>query len=445
MFGVNLSNCKSIHEYKDYLRKKTTGMKIVRGFGWEVESLRQFFLKETNETPLQFIDSIFPDKPAVLFSFDFHSCWCNSLALKALLKEKIVGLFNDEEIPYGSNCVLHEQIANQLFDSKTFSFSDKEIREAILAQQELFLENGITEIYSLMFIGAKYEKTLEILRDLDKEGKLIINVNFAYTAYQNQTLNEIRCAIQASKQLQSNHLRFAAIKIYLDGVIDNHSAYLLEPYSDDLGRGKCLWSEFDMQKLTELSLEENIPLHIHAIGDAAVKFAVDILSLYKHPNSGRHIIAHIQLCNQNVMKNMAKNDIVACMQPFWFERGENMCEIDRLRLGGRVLHEYPARSLKNHGVKLLFSSDCPASETFNPIVGITMAAHDDGSSETLSLRDGYKCYYQGAYKNDPISIKIGDKADFIVLDGDITKQPFVKVVATYLGGEPVGSKHGGAR
>ncbi len=434
-FGVNLVRCGSVSRYEDYLISAGENLKIVRGFGWDIESMRQFFSRPGSKTPLEFLDGIFPDKVAVLFSFDFHSCWVNSVALRGLEKEGISSSFKDSEIPHGSECILHEDIADKIFESKRFSFSSEEIRQAILIQQKTFIEKGITELNTLMFIGAGYRQVLSVLNDLDKAGELKIKINYAYTAYPRQSIEEIQDGIKMSKTFQSKHLKLVSTKIYLDGVIDNHSAFLLAPYEDKNVRGKCLWSENALNKVIQCSLEEELPVHIHAIGDGAVKAGAESLSKFDRGNIGRHIIAHLQLCSEETMSIMAEHNIIACMQPFWFYRGEKTIEMDLTRLGQRSFNEYPVKSLLCHGVTVLFSSDCPATNTFDPITGICTAARDDGSDQVISMRDGYKAYCAGAYDGKSVSIKEGDVADFIILSHDITENQNAKVTATYINGE----------
>lgn len=436
-FGINLCNCRTVEEYADYLKNETEGLDVVRGFGWEVEPLRRFFSRPGFESPLKYLDEIFPDKPAFIFSLDFHSCWCNTIALNDLKSSGIKSDFRDKEIPGGADCILHEQIADRIFQSEKFSFTEAQLRTAILLQQDQFLNLGITEVFSLMFIGVSYYKMLSVLHDLDVEGKLKVKIYFSYTAYPHERMEDIAFAIKKSMSFQSQHLILASVKVYADGVIDNHSAFLMEPYEDNGENGSRIWGEEEFASIINLSASFGLPIHVHAIGDAAVEFAAKSLAKTSPPDFGRHIITHLQLCRYDTMKVMADKNIVACMQPFWFYRGQYACAVDLMRLGIRAYSEYPVKSLFAAGVKVLFSSDCPATETFNPIIGINTAAHNDGSSEIISRWEALRAYYAGAYFEEPYGIKIGDDANFIVLNADVALSSNAKVLSTWLKGKKV--------
>ena len=433
LFGVNLSECTTPEAYAEALKRSRNTDKIVRAFGWEVEPLRQYF-ENADKTPLQLIDELFPDKPAIIFSLDFHSCWCNSVALKMLQDDGIFCDFQDGEIPGGAECILHEKIAERIFQSKSLQFSESEIKTAILCQQEKLLALGITEIYSLMFIGASFSSVMNGLKSLDDEGLLCMSVHFALTVNPTDSIAEVKREIQRCFSYESKHLMFATVKIYMDGVIDNHSAFLLEPYADLAECGKGLWTQAQLKKLICCASEFDLPLHIHAIGDAAVERCACALSQYGQPKRGRHIVAHVQLCSESTAEKLAQSGVVACMQPFWFERGEQAIAVDIARLGARVACQYPVKTLLKKGVKVLFSSDCPASVSFDPILGMQIASSAD-DQERISVEDAYKAYYAGSYHEEGITLNEGDRATFILLSGDMLKNSSVRVIATVVDGK----------
>lgn len=433
LFGVNLCACKTIHDYAKALGEAKPAGKTVRAFGWEVEPMRQYFTA-SEKTPLQFIDELFPDRPAIIFSLDFHSCWCNTIALALLKDEGITCDFKDREIPNGAECILHEKIAEKIFQSESFCFSTAQIRTAILRQQEALIAQGITEIYSLMFIGAAYFTVLKVLKQLDEERLLRIAIHYAYTANPTDTIATVKRDIARSSLYESSHLHLAAVKIYMDGVIDNHSAFLAEPYADTGENGTGIWTQEQLHEIISCALEQALPLHIHAIGDAAVEACAAALMQFGQPARGRHVIAHVQLCTENAMEIMARNNIVACMQPFWFSRGQHAIAVDIMRLGVRAYGEYPVKSLLRHGVKVLFSSDCPATENCDPLLGMRTAVKDDGSTECITMEEAYLAYYAGAYRGESFEIKEGDRATFALLSGDMLKNGDAHVVATFIDG-----------
>jgi len=432
LFGVNLTEI-SPDNYGEALSDAVKRLDSVRGYGWDVSSLAAYFSGK-DESPLEFLDRISAQKPIYLFSTDFHSCWCNSAALALLSEEGIFSDFADSEVPSGASSILHEQIAVQIFNCERVCFSFDEIERAVLLEQEHLLSLGITQIFSLMFIGAPFFSVLEVLSRLDKKGLLKIKVHFSYTAYPGVPLSTVRDELKKCLSYESKNLSLASLKVYMDGVIDNHSAYLLENYSDISHKGEALWSDSQLSEMAACAAEYGLPLHVHAIGDGAAEQAARVLSGFGRAERGAHIIAHLQLCSKETMELMAKSGIAACLQPFWFYRGERALQLDRQRLGDRVKRMYPAASLQSKGIKLLFSSDCPATTHYDPMLALRLAVNScDG--EQISIADAYRAYCVGTYQGDSFVIKTGDKAELLILEGSLEHPEKARVKAVCLDGE----------
>ncbi len=414
LFGLNLVNCDSLADYDKIFEQSKDNFDIIRGFGWDIDLLKNIFSNSVL-TPLQYLDKWFPNKPAIIFSLDFHSCWCNSIALKLLEKEKINCDFYDNEIPFGYECILHENIATKIFNNKIFGFNDSEIKKAILESQKELFSMGITEIFSLMFIGVSYFNMLRLLKELDNEKLLKLKIHYAYTIDVNEPFDSISKNIQESFLYESEKLHFESIKVYIDGVVDNHSAYLQEKYNDLDSFGYSIWDYDKLANVISRLKSYNLSVHIHAIGDAAVKMATKILKDYSNTNKP-NIIAHIQLCDKETMKLMADNNIFACLQPFWFCRDKKSINIDRLRLGDRVKNIYPAKSLLDCGVKLLFGSDNPATTNYAPLKGLRLASNQFEDNENIPFLEAYKAYCVGIYNGEDFCFKEGENANFILLD-----------------------------
>ncbi len=440
MFGVNLCAASSMEEYAKILKEKCANMPVIRGFGWEVEAVREYFA-HSKKTPLEFLDEAVSDRPAVLFSLDFHSCWCNSRALKILADNKIECGFVDGEIRGGEECILHEKVATGVFECDGLNFNANELEAAILAYQNELLSLGISRIFTLMFIGAPYYDVLDVLRRLDGAGRLLIDVDFAYTAYPDASPSAWRSDIEKSLTYRGKHLRMSAVKIYMDGVIDNHSACLEENYSDSNCRGELIWKNSRLDEVVSIADEYDLPMHIHAIGDAAVDAAVCVLSRLKKRKERRHIVAHLQLCPGETARLMAENNIVACLQPFWFYRGKEAIAVDIKRLGERAWRQYPAKSLLQAGVTVLFGSDFPASETCSPLIGLDTAIRNDASGENLSLPEALLSYHCGAYENIPMGIHAGDGANFVIVSGDMSTPSLCCIEKMYINGKAVCEKN----
>jgi predicted amidohydrolase YtcJ len=110
--------------------------------------------------------------------------------------------------------------------------------------------------------------------------------------------------------------------------------------------------------------------------------------------------------------------------------------MDKIRLGERVENMYPVHSLMTQGVKVLFSSDCPATIDCAPALGLNVAAHLEGR-EQITEWEGYAAYYAGSYEDAGACLKVGDPATFLLFDKDPLKTASAKLTAVYIEAERV--------
>lgn len=421
LFGTNLTPYHTIEEYRNVLLSCCSRYDLVRGFGWEMEELISMFSK-IEGSPLQFLDSISNVKPIILFSNDFHSCWCNTIALEIFKKHSIDVDYFDLFFPQSETSgILHEGIAQKVFMVDILSFTDDELRIALKKFQDQVVKYGICEVYSFMFIGVSKKHMLDVLYKMDKEGLILINFNLCLDAYPQKSKEQIIRDFHSYKAFETQHIHFTSVKIYIDGVIDNHSAALKEDYSDYHNKGKLIWVQNELTSMCECSNQLGLPVHAHAIGDAAVACVLDSFLICNNRYGIRNIITHIQLCDINDVVKMRDSNSIACLQPFWFNRGNYAERVNLLRLGSRVKSEYRCNTFLQNDIDVIFSSDSPVTADFNPLLGIRHAVFDDGSSESITLLEAFKAYQYGLLSNKRNNIleSIGEKANFIIFSNDI--------------------------
>lgn len=435
-YGINLSQCASMREMRKQLIRGRKCGQLIRGFGWDINLLNCFF-KKSKKDPLEYLDQLFPNETVILFSVDFHTCWCNTNAIKELRKYNLKPKTIIDDTTCHNNCFYDGHIATKIFDDNSFSFTDEEIRSSILKQQRQLLKYGVTEVNAFMFIGTTRMRALRVLWKMDQEGELLIKINCCYDVYPYMTIPDIEKQIKKSQKYCSKHIVFKWLKVYMDGVIENHTAFLKKHYSDKKTTGKCFWEKEKLRQVIDYSYAIDLPLHIHAIGDAASEFIVSLLSQYPKREKKPHVLAHLQLCSKQTMELMAQYNILACLQPFWFYRGNDALQIDKKRLGERVFNQYPANTFLKKGVRILLSSDAPVTNDYNPLKGIQRAVFEDHSNETIELSDALSAYQCGAYENKNNSLCIGDDASFIVLDGNFSEDDYPQLYALYLDGERI--------
>jgi predicted amidohydrolase YtcJ len=260
-------------------------------------------------------------------------------------------------------------------------------------------------------------------------------------------------------------LRAGAVKIFADGVFENRTAAMLAPYLDGDGRPTAntgigmLGAEELAAAVTALDAR-GFDVHVHAIGDRAVRETLDAFEAAAAANGrrdARHQIAHLQFVHPDDRPRFRRLGVVANAQPFWSCLDGYMRELTLPFLEPeRAGWQYPWASLRRAGATLAFGSDWTVS-TADPLAEIEVAVHRvapgdrDGEpflpAERLDLPAALAAFTSGsAYalrlEAETGSVTPGKLADLAVLDRD----PFdpaagpigdVRVLATLVEGEPV--------
>jgi predicted amidohydrolase YtcJ len=238
------------------------------------------------------------------------------------------------------------------------------------------------------------------------------------------------------------------------------SAALLAPYFD--AHGKRTKSEgklkFDPKRFAGLVRKldaEGLSMHVHAIGDRAVRATLDAFAAARPTNdnkNNRHQIAHLQLVDPADFPRFKKLGVIADMQFEWAQREPATEQALEPYLGpDRYRHVYPAGSLHAAGAMIVGGSDWDVS-SYNPFRAFQTAVTRSGGREQKPLNieeriplttavDAYTINAAFALKQERTtgSLEAGKRADLIVLDRDIfAVDPYTiadtKVLATYLDG-----------
>ncbi|MEX0753591.1 MAG: amidohydrolase family protein [Actinomycetota bacterium] len=237
--------------------------------------------------------------------------------------------------------------------------------------------------------------------------------------------------------------RATSVKIMADGVCENFTAALLDPYVGEGGvptdnRGISFVERDDLLRVAPLIDAEGFQLHIHVIGDRAARDALDAIEAARAangPNDRRHHLAHLHVVHPDDVPRFARLGVVANCQPLWAAHGIEMDEFTSPQLGDpRWRWQYPFGGLARSGATLAFGSDWPVSSP-NPFEEMHVAVHRieppgvEGASdvpvflpdERLDLDTSIRAFTMGsAYVNhlDDVtgSLEPGKLADLIVLD-----------------------------
>lgn len=265
--------------------------------------------------------------------------------------------------------------------------------------------------------------------------------------------------------IDPDYLRADAIKIFADGVIENpsHTAALLEPYLDESGRptadrGPTYYAQDHFNEVVSAADAAGFTVHVHAIGDRAVRSALDAFAYARErngPRDNRHQIAHLELINPADFPRFSQLGVIANFQLLWAESDVDVVRATIPYLGeARSRYLYPARSLLDAGALIAGGSDWNVS-SYNPFEAMEHAItraehrgaeplHPEQSIPLQAMVDAYTINAAVALRQERStgSLERGKRADFIVLDRDIfALDPFelqaVRVVQTYLDGQAV--------
>lgn len=299
---------------------------------------------------------------------------------------------------------------------------------------------------------------LPAYRELAKAGALTAHVAALLVASpQSDAADLDRLSSVREQFLGIPNLTLPGIKIFADGVLEYpaQSAALLGQYGNSGKQGEMLLQTQDMHALVDAADARGWLVHIHALGDRAVRESLDAFEMArKKRDSGiRHSITHLQLVDAKDYPRFGQLGVIAVMQLHWAEIDNYLLDLVKPYLSdAEFMGQYPAKSLQNHGAVIAGASDWPIS-TANPWEAIhhamTRQGPDGGlnSAEQMDRVDMLLAYTRHAAQAIGLESQIGSlvagkQADFIVvdrdvLDVDVESLKDTQVLATYFAGRKV--------
>jgi predicted amidohydrolase YtcJ len=386
------------------------------------------------------LDEIVPDRPVCLFAADGHSAWVNTLALK------IAGVTAKTPDPPGGRIerdprtgeptgTLRES-ASGLVSRHIPETTAADVLQGLRAGLEMTRRLGITSI-----IEASVERSeLDAFAAMDRSGELDLRVLASLYVDPDKGLPEVARLEKLREAYRGPRLKATTAKIFADGVVEAHTAALLEPYLDRPGdRGLPLLEPEAFDKLAVALDAAGFQIHVHAIGDWAIRMTLDALEAAEKANGARdlrHHIAHLELIDPADIPRFKALGVVANFQPLWAYADPYITKLTLPILGpARSRWLYPIGSVLRTGAVVAGGSDWPVSSA-DPLEAIQVAVTRRGPDapagpawipeETADLRSMISAYTgNGAYLSHEEavrgSIAPGKLADLIVLDKNLFK------------------------
>jgi len=413
------------------------------------------------------LEGLTNDRPAFLVSYDVHTVWLNRAGLK-----KLGVVRGTASLPFGevdvdprtgeptgilrSFATMGLSTGGNAALRKVLPSASTERRYARLKRNlEIAARFGITTIVE----PQAFLEDLPLFSRARQEGLLRPRLQLALFHPRGTTEADLDRYDEARRQFNDDHLRVAAIKLYIDDVVEPHTAALLRPYSDAPSlKGETLYTLEEFKTVAARLDRLKFQMFIHAIGDRGIRTALDALQFAREqngPRDSRHELIHIECLSPEDLPRFKALGVTACMQP-------RHCAPDitgkwAMNIGPeRSRYAWAFRSLKEAGATLAFASDWNVAE-MDPLVGIYTALTRQGldgrpaggwiPEQTIDLETALRAYtIQGAWANfvegSRGSIAVGKYADLILLADDLFALPPAKikdtrVLLTLVGGEEV--------
>ena len=453
---------KAIKEFIDKYPEK----EVYMAAGW-IEDGITIFTKEI-------LDDISPNKPLLLNSAGGHSLLLNTKAMQYFKVDK------DFAAKYGTDLVKVDEKgepngylceAPAVLIATKLPISVEESKSFILNWQDFSFSNGFTGV-SDAGVEIVTPNALPAYVELEKEKKLKL-YTFGYAMVKDNSDNIKECAKNASElanKYNSQHFNIIGSKVFLDGVLEAHTCWMIEEYDDQPGyygnKRFC-----DEEKMTELIAEDSkygLSVHAHSDGDGATKFFLDCVEKAQKITGDmdqRNALAHLQFVRPEDIKRLADTNSIAIVPPLWTPALPGVYEMEQKNVGKeRAASQYPIKSFVDAGACVVFHSDFPISPLFNVPMSVYCAllrglpnqdANDGsiikgsvrGEKEVIDRKQALLAMtknvaYMWHQENNLGSLATGKIANMTILDTDLLndeagKLLTAKVVATVVDGDIV--------
>ena len=381
------------------------------------------------------LDEASRDIPIVLHAVDHHTIWVNSKALE------IAGITAATVDPDGGTIARYSDGSPKgtlrepsAIDLVLAAAPKRTLRDDVAAigwACQRYLEAGVTSATDAWVEPGMPEAYIAA----DKAGVLTIDTNLFFLAQPDTWRSYSKDFVSFRSEIEalpsSSHLTAKTIKFICDGALSAGTAALLEPYLDDpKSTGLLIWSEDELIDAMVHFDALGFQIHAHAIGDAAIRQALNAIEAVTKINphwNRRAVIAHAQLIHPDDLPRFASLGVIANIQPLWTYLDPMNAELIEPRIGTkRNNQQYQLASLQRSGARIGYGSDWPVT-SHAPLEALGVPTHRSapGSSkawspqEAVSLEDSLVHYTEDAafsnFWNKGV-IAVGVDADFVVLE-----------------------------
>lgn len=463
---LRIENANSLAEIQRQVRefaRKRPELSWIEVEGWNYSAFPHGTLPTWKD-----LQGLAGGRPAFLVAYDYHTIWMNREALLAFgitrKTEKVIFAEKLEKDPktgeptgivtgFGSTGLSEEAEAE--LRKHLPSHANGQVDRGVQWNMSQAVKAGITTVVD----PQSYLEDLDIFARLRQEGKLPARLQVALFHRRGTSEATLQKFDDARQKYHDDGLRVSAVKLYIDDVIEPHTAALLEPYADTPGtRGELDYPPDEFKEVVARLDRMKFQVFIHSIGDRGIRTALDAIEYAEKqngPRDRRDELIHIECLSAQDIPRFKQLGVTACMQP-------RHCAPDITGQWAKAVgparwkYAWAFRSLRDSGATLAFASDWNVAE-MEPLIGIYTALTRkglDGNPENgwvpeqrIDLETAIRGYtINGAYANfveqNRGSITPGKYADLVMVSDDLFKIPAekikdAKVVWTMVGGKEV--------
>lgn len=465
--GCDLNAGTTVEDYVAVIRKyadEHPDEPWIKGGGWSMAAFGPGALARR-----ELIDAVVPDRPVILWSQDGHTAWVNSKALE------IAGITRDTPDPAdgridrdpktGEPSGSLQEGAGSLVADKAPADTDATRDEGLRYAIRMLNRFGITGVQD----ASVNEDDLKTYRRLDEAGELTLRVVGSIWWERGQGLEQIDAIKNLRSKYTGGRINAGTVKIMQDGVLENYTGVVLEPYRlkgrKDAHGIPMVEPELLKKAVTQLDAD-GFQVHFHAIGDGAVRQALDAIEAARTANGDlghRHHISHLQLVHPDDQPRFRQLNVVANFQPLWAMADDYITDLTLPFISKQAAsYLYPIASMERSGAVVAFGSDWSVSSA-NPFEEMeTAVTRMDAVSkpttpwmpeERIGLPEALAAFtINAAYTNrdeaNTGSLEVGKRANLAVLDRNLfdiapTEISDTQVLVTLFEGKAVHGDLGG--
>jgi hypothetical protein len=421
----------------------------LRGRGWDKNHWAEQRFPTASD-----LDRVSGEWPAAMASHDGHSVWVNSAGQRA------AGIMPETPDPPGGRILRDDQGRPAgVFQEAAAGLIWAALPDPSLEETADALADALPVAASLGIAGLHNCETGDAMGSLQllrARGRLTARV----TRYPPAGHLDDLIGLGLASGFGDEWLRIGGVKGFLDGALGGQTAAMLQPYDGGDNRGVLTMGEGELEALVQRATQARIAVALHAIGDRAVRVALDVFQRVRerHPVPWpRHRLEHAQHVSPADQPRFAALGVLASVQPAHMLADIATCN---RHLASRTAEAFPLRSLLDGGATLCLGSDAPV-ETMDPLAGLRAAVERRGwdgepaegwhPEQRLTVAQALVGYTRGAAlasgeEHLRGSLEAGKLADLVVLSDDILARPEAlaeaRVLATVVDGTTVHDPEG---